>query len=716
MFRNRWVYAIFSLIIPLLIGGFVALKSQTTGRELIRESVDENKLVTLAGNTRPETLSANDLGPVADDFAMDHMLLQLKRSAQQERTVEQFIEELHNPQSPAFHKWLTAEAFGKRFGAAESDLRTITDWLRARGFTVNFIYPSGMVIDFSGNAGQVRNAFRTSIHNLEVNGVHHIANVADPQIPQALAPAVAGVVSMHDFVPHKMARARVKKSGAQYTFSYQGYTYQAVVPADLATIYDINPLFANGITGKGQTVVVIEDTDVYAPRRGSSDWATFRSEFGLAQYTSGSLATVHPTPVSGANNCFDPGVNGDDDEAILDAEWASAAAPGAAIEVASCANSSITSGLLLAGQNLVNAPAPPTIISISYGECEAFDGASLNAATNALYQQAVAEGVSVFVSAGDEGPASCDAGAALATHGLSISALAATQYNVAVGGTDFSDTANGTAGTYWSQTNGANYGSALSYIPEMPWNDSCANSVLAKFNGYTTVYGPSGFCSSSIAKTDGFNNVVGGSGGPSSCFTGVPSISGVVSGTCQGYPKPAWQTGLAGIPNDGVRDIPDVSMFAANGLWGHYSVVCFSDPSNGGVPCTGSPSGWAGFGGTSIASPVLAGIQALVNQSAGGPQGNPNPVYYALAASNPNVFHSITQGDNDVNCGGPESCYGYVGTVSYGRAGRLFGTTFGGALSTSGTSFTPAYGASAPWNMATGIGSVDAYNLVMNWK
>jgi subtilase family serine protease len=631
MFRNRWVYAIFSLIIPLLIGGFVALKSQTTGRELIRESVDENKLVTLAGNTRSEALSANDQGPVSDDFAMDHMLLQLKRSPQQERIVEQLIADLHNPQSRAFHKWLTAEAFGKSYGAAESDLRTITDWLHARGFTVNFVYPSGMVIDFSGTAGQVRDAFHTTIHNLDVNGVHHIANVADPQIPHALAPAVAGVVSMHDFIPHKMALAKVKKSGAQYTFAYQGQTYQAVVPADLATIYDINPLYASGITGKGQTVVVIEDTDLYTPRRGSSDWATFRSEFGLAQYTSGSLTTVHPTPASGGNNCTDPGVTSDDVEAIIDAEWATAAAPGAVVEVASCANTSVTSGLLIAGQNLVNAPTPPSIISISYGECEAYNGASQNASIDSLYQQAVAEGVSVFVSAGDEGPASCDAGASLATHGLGISALAATQYNVAAGGTDFSDTANGTAGTYWSQTNTATYGSALSYIPEMPWDYSCANSVLAKFNGYTTVYGSSGFCNSSIANTDGFNMVVGGSGGPSNCFTGVPSISGVASGTCQGYPKPAWQTGLSGIPNDGVRDIPDVSMFAANGLWGHYSVVCFSDPSStDSAPCTGSPSNWAGFGGTSIASPVLAGIQALVNQNAGGPQGNPNPVYYGL--------------------------------------------------------------------------------------
>jgi subtilase family serine protease len=197
----------------------------------------------------------------------------------------------------------------------------------------------------------------------------------------------------------------------------------------------------------------------------------------------------------------------------------------------------------------------------------------------------------------------------------------------------------------------------------------------------------------------------------------VPATFGVSNGSCQGYPKPSWQAGLSGIPNDGVRDIPDVSMFASDGdAWGHYSVVCFSDPANGGTPCRGAPSNWAGFGGTSIASPVMAGTQALVNQNMGGArQGNPNVVYYALAASTPSVFHSVTQGDIDVNCSGPYNCYGPVGNVDYGRGGRVFATTFAGALSVSDTSFTPAYPAGAAWNSANGIGSVDANNLVMNW-
>jgi len=363
MFRIRRSNVIFLSALLLLNAG--ALMSQTRevsqtrdrAAALIHESVDESKLVTLAGNTRSEAATAQDLGVAPDSLSLDHMLLQLKRPPEQEQAVEQRIAALHNPQSPNFHQWLTAADFGKEYGLADSDIQTITRWLESEGFTVNSVYPNGLLIDFSGNAGQVRRAFHTSIHNVEVNGVHHIANASDPMIPAALAPAVAGIVSLHDFRPKKMSRPK-------YTFTMQQLPYQALVPADMATIYDFNPLFAKGLTGEGQTIVVIEDTDLFS----SLDWNNFRKTFGLTQYTSGSLATVHPAPPSGTNNCAAPGVNTDDDEAILDAEWASAGAPGAAIVVAACGDtSSPTSGLITAMQNLVNASSPPAILSVSYG-------------------------------------------------------------------------------------------------------------------------------------------------------------------------------------------------------------------------------------------------------------------------------------------------------------------------------------------------------------
>ena len=124
-------------------------------RPRVTESIDESNRVVLEGNTHPEAQPANDRGPVANNFTMDHMLLQLKRSPEQEQALQQFIDELMSKDSPNFHRWLTAEQFGERFGLAKPDLDAVTNWLELQGFRVNVVYPSGMVIDFSGTAGQV---------------------------------------------------------------------------------------------------------------------------------------------------------------------------------------------------------------------------------------------------------------------------------------------------------------------------------------------------------------------------------------------------------------------------------------------------------------------------------------------------------------------------------------------------------------------------------
>ena len=676
-------------------------------RDLIKEPIDPTRLHTLAGNTRSEANSQNDRGKVADSFPMNHMLLQLQRSPEREQELRNFIDRLHNSNSTDFHKWLTAAQFGEMYGPAPRDIAKVSAWLRAAGFTVNTTYPSGMTIDFSGTAGQVLGAFHTEIHKLSVNGSDHIANMTDPRIPAALAPVIAGVVSLSDFRPHSL-----RKPHAQYTATSSGYTYHAIVPADLATIYDLTKAFSAGYTGQGQTIAVLEDSDIYD----SSDWDTFRSVLGLSGYASGSLTAVQPAPPNGVSNCSDPGINGDDIEATLDAEWASAAAPNAAIQVAACDSTDTTFGVLIAEQNLVNATTPPQILSISYGECEAGNGAAQNALSDAAAQQAVAEGISVFAAAGDEGAAGCDSGFSAATHGIGVSGVASSPYSVAVGGTDFGDTYLGTVSTYWSATNTPDYGSALSYIPEIPWDDSCASSILAEYSGFAVGYGANGYCGSIDALENGNITVGAGSGGPSGCATGAPSENLVVGGTCQGYAKPSWQSGVSGNPSDGVRDIPDVSLFAATGVWGHYYVTCFSDPGNDGVPCDGAPGNWGGAGGTSFASPVMAGIQALVNQKMGGSQGNPNPVYYKLAASSAasSVFHSITKGDIAVNCAGELNCYG-VGFEGRGRATPVTEFVGNGALSITGQSYTPAFAAASGWNFATGLGSVDAYNLIMNW-
>ena len=698
------------LLLAVSLAGSAELFCQTTSyiggvktRSLISGPVDDTKLLVLGGNTNPHATAKNDRGAVEGSFPLDHMQLVLQRPTEVEQELEALMAEQQDKGSPQYHKWLTASEFGARFGVSASDVERITSWLTSQGFRVDSVIPSGMAIEFSGTVGQVERAFHTEIHHLDVNGMSHISNMSDPSIPAALAGVVKGVHSLNDFMPHNMMKKKA-------TYSEGGGMY-ALVPADLATIYNLNPLFNEGYTGSGQTVVVIEDTDVYS----ANDISTFRSTFGLSHY-SGTFTQAHPT---GSATCTDPGaVPGNESEATLDAEWAGASAPNAKVELASCSDTSTVFGGLLALQNLVGGSSVPQVVSISYGECETENGATANASFYNTYQQAAAEGISVFVSAGDEGAASCDAQQSDANHGIGTSGFATTPYNVAVGGTDFADTYENDNSTYWASANSSTYGSALSYVPEIPWNDSCASQLLATSNGFSQTYGSSGFCNSVTGLT--YLTTTSGSGGPSGCYSGAPAEAGVVGGTCKGQPKPSWQAVL-GNPADSVRDIPDVSLFAANGVWNHYYVYCDSDIADDGATCTGDPSGWSGGGGTSFASPILAGIQAVNNEGhATDGWGNPNPRFYALGrlefgtsgSSNCNsnktggpgsgcVFYDVTLGDMDVNCTGTVNCYTPSGSY--------------GVLSTSNTAYHAAYGAQSGWDFATGLGTINAFNLFQDW-
>jgi subtilase family serine protease len=690
--------------------GFAAISSsQTSASSRITQVINNNQRIVLSGNTRPEATAANDAGPVDASMNLAGLQLVLKRSPQAQSAFDQYVVDLTNPKSPNFHQWLTNQQIGEKYGPSAADVTKISDWLEAQGFAVHGVSPDGMTLEFSGSASAVAAAFHAPLHNLVVNGASHFGNMNDPQMPAALAPVVGGIAKLNNFQPHSMARVRANKSAIAKGNAGAGENYLGA--ADLATIYNFKPIFASGITGKGQTIVLIEDTDQYSV----GDWSVFRKILGLSRsYPYATLTQVHP---AGSNTCSPPGVNGDDGEAAIDIEWASAAAPNAAIVNAACADTTQFGGFL-ALANLLQG-TPPKIVSISYGEAEAELGATENVYINNLYQTAAAQGVSVFVSSGDEGAASADANQATATHGIGVSGFTSTPYNISVGGTDFGFAPLGTPGTYFSSSNGPNFQTALSYVPEIPWNDSCTSSLIVNYLGYPSTTGPDSFCN----LTGELVTTASGSGGPSGCATGVPTTSHVVSGTCAGYAKPSWQS-LVGVPADGVRDIPDVSLFAANGVWGSYYTVCYSDPAAGETPCGPDPAAWAGYGGTSISSPIWAGIQALVNQSTGLSWGNSNPVLYTLANSEYGgsgdsgcnsslgnavggncVFYDITQGDMAVDCAALRrtlyNCFNDGGTY--------------GVLSTSNSTKNPAYGTNVGWDFATGIGTTNASNLVNAW-
>jgi hypothetical protein len=704
-FMSRKTVAVVSIaVLTLALGVRYAARAAAASvnpRALITEPIDATRLVTLVGNTRPEANSLNDRGPVADAFQVDHMLLQLKRAPEVEKAFADYVETLTDKSSPNRGQWMTAQEQGEKYGLAQEDIDAITGWLRQQGFTVGYVYPNRMVIDFSGTAGQIRDAFHTEIHYLNVNGKQHIANMSDPQIPHALAAAIAGVVSLHDFKPHAYYRRR-----SDYTFSCDGGTCYALVPADFQTIYNLSPVYTAGVTGSGITVAVVEDTNSFG-----TDWSTYQKTFGLTKY-GGKLTTTHPND---AGNCTNPGTTVDDIEADLDVEMVTAAAPGASVKLISCSDTTTTFGGLIAIQNLISAASPPPIISMSYGECEVLSGAALNAAFNSAFQSAAAAGISVFVSSGDNGASGCArdfaTGGSYALPGIGVTGWGDTQYNVSVGGTDYEDLYNALKGgasqsTYWNSTNGSTLGSAKSYIPEIPWNDSCASYLVYNVEGFSSA---TGFCNSATGAS--FQITSASAGGPSTCATGAGNSNFLYDEdtTCKGYAKPSWQKGIFGNPNDGVRDIPDVSLFASNGIWSHYVVICASDPTNGGVPCKGAPSGWFGLGGTSASAPLMAGIQALVDQKWSIRAGNPNPRYYAIAKTefgtkgNPScysinetagkgcTFNDITEGDIDIDCRHNGSVFKadcYLPSGTYGALSTQQITSL--ALRSGGSGYTSA--------------------------
>ena len=578
------------VVLLCLCGAASASAQQATpapASRLVTQAIDNNARTRLAGNVHPLARAVFDRGEAPPDLPMERMLLVLKRNAQQEAALRGLIDDQQNKSSANFHRWLTPQEFGAQFGPADSDVAAVTGWLRSSGFQVAQPSNGRTTIEFSGTAGLVKQAFQTAIHKYVVKGEQHWANASDPSIPAALAPAVAGVVTLHNFPRRSNLTVHRTPLGAPagqnvlplFTFTQQQTTFYGLGPADFATIYNVLPLWNAGIDGTGQTIAIVGETNIHV-----SDIENFRTLFGLP--------AKDPQIIL---NGPDPGIGGDETEAILDVSWSGAVAKNATIDLVVSATTESTLGVDLSALYIVDNNLAP-IMSESYGICEATIGNAGNSFYNAIWQQAAAQGITVLVSAGDGGSAGCDDfdTESVAVDGLAVSGFASTPYNVAVGGTDFDQTAL-TAPTYWGATNNATTGgSALSYIPETTWNDSCAGMGIDQ-----------------CISTSQFFNIVGGSGGPSSCAT---QSSG---GTCTaGYSKPSWQSG-PGVPlMDGVRDLPDVSLFASNGFNNSFYIICEGDAGFFGSPetCSLTNFTFVGVGGTSASAPAFAGIMALVNQ------------------------------------------------------------------------------------------------------
>ncbi|MGC1975575.1 MAG: S53 family peptidase [Candidatus Sulfotelmatobacter sp.] len=556
-------------------------------RDRITSFIDDDQRVTLRGNVHPLAQAQYDAGAVAPDFPMEHMLLTLLPDSTQQDVLNQLVDAQHNPESPYYHQWLTPEQYGERFGVSDADTAQIVSWLQEHGMQVEEVTAGRRSIIFSGTAAQVQTAFHTAIHTYKIGDEVHHANVNDPEIPAALVQVVGGVVSLHDFHSEPM-HGLVRKPSPD--FSSGGAYYLA--PADFATIYDLNPLYQQSITGSGQSVAIVARSNINI-----ADARQFRTFFGLP-------ANDPQIIVNGT----DPGIwsANEETEADLDVEWSGAVARSATIKFVVSKSTNSSDGVDLSAQYIVNHNLAP-VMSTSFGLCEASLGSSGNSFLNSLWQQAAAEGITVFVSSGDSGAAGCDSASALtATHGRAVNGLCSTPYSVCVGGTEFNDLANPTL--YWSPSNSSGrQASALSYIPEIVWNASGPD------------YG------------------LWASGGGASAV----------------YAKPSWQAGT-GVPADGKRDVPDVALSSA----GHDGYLIYQ---NGELYVVG---------GTSAASPSFAGVMALVVQNTAARQGNASVAFYSLAskqrAGGASVFHDTTIGNNSV----PGQA-GFNATVGYDQATGL---------------------------------------------
>lgn len=682
------------------------VSGSTASKPLIDGSrIDARQTTTLHGTVPLKVAKSQDLGAMGQTESIPSMTLVLKRSAAQQKMFDAFLASLNNPASPNFHKWLTAKQVGEAYGPNADDVATVTKWLNSQGLGVKNVSPDRMRIRFTGSVGAVQRAFGTSMRRYNAEGKTHFANATEQKLPAALTPVVAGVASLTDFFPKPLVKnvQAVKRDGkghwvsagnrsSDFNFIFNNDVYNDVVPADFNTIYNVNPLWsqATPVRGAGQTVVVLERTDVQ-----DADVATFRQTF-LPSDAAGVFSQVHPAAFAGDTSCVDPGSNGDEGEAALDAEWAGAAAPDANVTLAACADSGADFGPFLAAQNLLAQDTPPPILSLSYGECELVSAAvgDLELAAS-LWSQAAAEGTTVFVSSGDAGAAACDQNESAASFGIAVNGLGSTPYNISVGGTDFNDFKQ--TSKYWQPANGNLGASAIGYIPEQTWNSSCASSQLYAILGYAD---PVTSCNSD--KGENFLDTGGAGGGPSYAWS-----------------QPSWQIGIAGLEQAVTRATPDIALFAANGIYGHALIFCMSDASEGGTPCNyidPTSAIYNSAGGTSFAAPAMAGIQALVNQASNASHGNIGPTLYGLArkqygtSASPGVgcsvtdtscvFHDVATGDIDVPC--------FAGTGDcYATSGNAFGIVSDGGTK----SLATAWAAGKGYDYATGLGSVNVTNL-----
>ncbi len=603
--NRRLFLAGFSIFSTLLLLVCLAPDMARTGEQSrIHGSLNNGQTVLLPGDLSPKAQKQFDQGPVEPSLPLNYMTLEFQPTARQQSDLTQLLAEQQQKSSGNYHRWLSPDQFGERFGLSEADLSQITSWLQSQGFTIDKVAHARNWVAFSGTAGLVKTTFKTEIHHYSVNGELHFANSTAPAIPAALAGIVDNIRGLNDFRPKAPRRNNLtKKPVADYSNGCVGAGCEFLAPGDLETIYDVQPLYNSGINGSGQKIAIMGQTDIYA-----SDSTDYQTAFDL-EVVAPTVVLYGPDPCGGNLNNCDPN---DQVESALDLEVSNALARNATIYYAT------SEDVFTSTQNAVDDNLAP-VITFSYGICEPDDTQADLTLYENVAQQANGQGITWLASTGDSGAAGCDDPSEKeATQGLAVNAPASVPEVTAVGGTEFNE--NGNYGQYWSLNNGPNGGSALSYIPEIAWNDSAEDDALSASGGGVSIF----------------------------------------------YALPYWQTGVSGIIGNSFRNTPDVSLSASADNDPYF--VCTSAALGSQYSCANHY--FFAVGGTSASAPAIAGMVVLLNQYQlqNGFQtepgvGNINRTLYVLAQSTPNAFHDITTGSNIVPCeiGTPNCTNGSLG-------------------------------------------------------
>jgi hypothetical protein len=746
--RSSLCYSVASTLTAICVTTICAATfSIAEAPDRIAGTLSSSKMVVLRNQVQRSAQPQFDQGRVEPSFQL-HVTLLTVPSPSQGKAMDQLLTEQQDPKSPNFHKWITSLQYADRFGLSHNDVAKTSAWLKSLGFTVDKVANGRNWISFSGTASQIESAFRTEIHRYNVKGELHFANAAPPSIPAALSGIATGFRGMTDFGPKPMIRkasSRVRKVRPGYYDANTGLG-DFVAPGDIATIYDLNPLYtaATPIDGTGEKLAIMGQTDVYL-----ADLNDFRTGFGLPTITGCTTATsganvgaiTSCTSSSTANFQYvltgstDPGVSlGDLTEADLDLEWSAAIARGAQIIFVNTAP--IDGGVFQSFYYAIDNTLAP-VISLSYGLCEWDDGGGILTSTGTGYgpdetqlRMASMEGITFINSSGDSGSAECDPPLTgppdvnnIATGGLAVSYPASSPQVTGVGGTAIVYP-TGFDTTYWGTSNGTNGGTAQNPpLPEIAWNDDVELTLLPQFSGTTAL----------SWQEDPNVGIFQSGGGVSNCaLQNDPSDTVCVSG----FTQPTWQSALAlpTAPPTAGRYSPDVSLLAAPDFPGYVYCTPQEELTTDSTYETSTSSCAAGIaaavngvvsgsnylvdpsivGGTSASAPIFAGIVTLLNQSLNGANspglGPINQKLYQLAAETPSngAFHHVTTGDNMVYCSGDTPNPSYEINAAYlcpGATGstQIFGWNASNADPTTG------------YNLVTGLGSVDANALFTAW-